>query len=319
MPNTLKLKFTGLCGLVPKKPIDEANNQLRVFLVDVRNPSGHDGHQHEQHAPVLTCEFARVVTGSGLREPDRIYMDPKHFVLMALFDLSDQDLRIDGATGNSLTFAGPSSIGTCPTINNIDSFSWTAPLASISTGSATLRASCFSPTNVDTSVVARVSITQGVVSTSKMARDTSNKILKWEFKVSPTGSPVALKRAIGEEVELRYTFNSSDIDFKTRNFRSSTSPTETIRLKPPANNIVTAAVQNVPWKELLSVVHNPKPDHRDPDHHFVHFYDWSQTPGVKNIPHPLLTVSRCSEVPPPAPGLNNTQCPPVLLGSNNGA
>ncbi len=311
----LKLKFSGLCGLVPKKPIDQPNNQMRVLLVNARH-AGHGTHS-VYHTPVLVCENRLVKTGLGLRSPDRKYWDPRTRLSMALFSLDDQDVSIIGAPPNSLTFKGPAAVATCPTSTTMaESFAWTGPMKGVSPGSEIVKAECLAPDNVDASVAGRVAVTAGEVKTSVSAADNDKTILQWEFRQNPEEPPVPLVQALAEEVQLSYTFDTPTIELQTQKFGPPAQPTQIVRLTPIVGTAV-AWILNMPWEDILSRRMYSQTDHRDPDYHFAHFYDLSESPGDKNIPYPCLDKPRCDHAP--GPGLNNPQCPPVRYADNGDA
>jgi hypothetical protein len=319
MSNHLFLQFTGLCGFVPKLPIDQANNQMRVLLVDDTMGGMMAVPADEVHVPVLVCPWDRVAQTAGLKKPDRKYFSTDGNK-MALFFLKDQDLKISGAHADSLSIANY-VIEHCPGVPppppEAVSFRWVAPIADIGPGAQDVKPACLANAGagVDSSVAARVSLTQGTIGTLDFASESNRDVIRWEFKVDG-GPAVTLQQALAETVQLDYPFptGATTIDLEISPLRG-TGGTQTIRLLPVAASTgkVVAAICNQPLLDLFSLVHNP--GLRDADFHFKHFYDLSITPPpALNIPYPL---DHCGSKSGPA--LANPQCPPALFNPNTGA
>jgi hypothetical protein len=326
MANRLSLLFTGLCGIVPKLPLDKPNNQATVLLVDAMATL------HEPHVPVLVCSASSVAAG---RKPDLLFGKDK-----AAFFLIDQELTVFGSTCNSLSFNYSGATGlNCPIPDdpNDPLFSdWIVPLEAISAGSGAVRDAClFNPPQVvDPKVLARIRLQQGTVQTMAIARDSSGQALNWQFLVPPPapGIPIARQQALAEVVELTHDIGgASSIDLVTTKLRNKSQyqliedifgvgTTTKISLNgvgTPGNLIVQAVVKNIPWPDLFDLRPKPPVAFRLTDTHFDHFYDLSVTPGTRNVPDPLLASARCAKVVTPGPA--NPQCPPTRYGVNGNA
>lgn len=328
MSNHLLLRFTGLCGFVPKKTIDQPNNQMRVLLVDATLPDPgdpHGSHHHEAHFPVLICDFDSVVRGPvpgvNLRAEDRIFFEGG--TKKALFFLNGQDVRVASANSDSLSIANGISAPRpeCPDVStgpgsNRSFFEWVAPLDLISTGSQNVNPDCLKPTP-DPTVFARVALTEGSVRSFQFAVDSSGGVVKWEFKV-PAGSPVSHKQALAEVVQYDFEFQSgTSIDLISKPFGGGPGQEVTIRLQLTTVGLggqAIAQIKNIPLLDIFSTRPLP-PGQRDIDLHFSHFYRMSNSAGAKNVPHPLS--NRCPGSGGPA--LGNPLCPPTSYAPNSNA
>jgi hypothetical protein len=327
MSNHLLLRFTGLCGFVPKKAIDQPDNQMRVLLVDATLPDPgdpHGSHHHEAHFPVLICDFDSVVRGPvpgvNLRAEDRIFFEGG--TKKALFFLNGQDLRVAGANPDSLSIAHGISTPRpeCPDVStgpgsNRPFFEWVAPLDLISTGSQNVNPACLQ-SNPHPSVFARVALTQGSVRTFQFAMDSSGKVVKWEFKVPAGGASVGHVQALAEIVQYDFEFQSgTSIDLISKPFGGSSGQEVTIRLQLTTVGLggqAIAVIKNIPLLDIFST--RPLPP-RDIDFHFSHFYRMSNSAGARNVPHPL--ADRCPGAGGPA--LGNPLCPPTSYAPNPNA
>jgi len=328
MSNHLFLRFTGLCGFVPKLPINQASNQMRVLLVNAQQADPNDPHgsHHEPHLPVLICDWDGVerqpAPGVNLRTEDRVFFEGG--TKKALFFLAGQDVRVGSALPNSLTIsngiASPHPV--CPDVttgpgSNRSFFEWVSPLVLISSGSQNIRPACLNP-NPDPSVLARIALTEGSIRTFQFAVDSSGGVVKWEFKVPVTGTPIAHQQALAEVVQYDFEFSTgTTIDVVCRPFGGNATQDKTIRLKLTTIGLggrAIAEIKNIPLLDLFSTRPLP-PGHRDIDFHFSHFYRMSNAAGNRNVPHPL--TNRCPGTGGPA--LGNPLCPPTTYAPHPNA
>lgn len=338
----LYLRFTGLCGFVPREPIHMTPNQARVLLVDTSQPPGGGhahGFPHEQHVPVLVCSRSFLDPQhphpTDPREPDVLFFNDQGGE-MAGFFLNDQDVSIENTSGDPLKFLNdPSSGSGCHTTANWWNINWMAALAKISplpsppppgqNGSEVVGEDCFD-TPPRREVAARVAVTQGTVRNDGLTRGI-NRFVKWEFKTGGGSSPHGGNQVLAEVVQVQVPIATSpgQVDIVTSLLRQTELPAisriypsgfgqrKVIRLTPQGNMAV-AVIQNVPYPNLF---HLRAPLAGDPeiDSHFEHFYDLSATPQVKRVPHPI----RLPQDPIPCrasgpPTVRTPQCPPALFG-----
>jgi len=328
----LILLITGLCAFVPKKDIKkyyENNNRMRVLLVDSEEPAdlphSHDPHIHELHIPVLICPHASVVSAEGYREADAAYLDrdqdpPR---LMAVFYLDDQDLSIESIAGPNdykLSIYGKEVGGECPNDDDESSFFWAAPLDKISSGFGNVRSACFTPSDVDASVISRVVLNEGEIRTGKRATLQDHRIIRWIYKVLHGTGGNRFRQVAADIVELRLTLPGTDVIFKTRLFRSeSRNPRVrevfgkadgnplSIRLKDPDK----VWIKNMPWLDILGTRPKDAGDYKE-DLHFAHFYKILEKYEDVNIPH----IYQVCEKKDPRHG-GNPNCQPCVAAYND--
>jgi len=320
MPTLFEMYLTGLCEFVPKydfgDPAHLGKNQMRVLLA---NSSHHFGTGHEQHLPVLVCEYSRVDRSPGNRIEDDTFVYQN--TTWAIFNLIDQDLRIDGASPEKLNVPNLGGGGTAcsATPANYRDFAWVGPIGSITPGAGTVKNACLAAANVDPFVIARVALTQGTIETAKLARDGDRQIALWAFE------PDQIHRRVLADL-VRFWANIGTVSAKlwTNLLRTTTDPTVSalyphgpgsqlpIVIDPVANKS-TVYVFNMPDPDIRQTRPAPPPGPRSPDVHFYHFYDLSTTPGSRNIPS---QVAVCPESNPIGPHQGNPNCPPVRTSAN---
>ncbi len=321
---TLFLRLTGLCAFVPNLTAD----QMRVILVDASVPHGRHG---KAHSPRLIFRQSAWTPVPGLNP--ELFTDPCKEP-MAMLDLSDQEVFIDGAGGHALAIEGwGSAVGECPKPDGSDrfAFSWVGPMQPINEDSGlpnldwgSIKDHFLDSSNVPSEVAARVSLTEGHVTNHEFSRDDLRRIVKWMFK-NATGQ-AHIKQALSEEVQLSYGLNAAatfvELGFIT-GIHSSTPSASGPKLRlNVSNGRADAWVANMPLDEIRNRCYHstpiPKPHPtgvRDPDHHFVHFYDLVKGGPKNRVPHP---AGRCNE-PILPPSVDNPKCPPVQLNPASGA
>jgi hypothetical protein len=327
MKNTLYLRMTGLCEFVPKRDIEdpafEKTNQMRVLFADSHRapilPAG-TLFIHELHMPVLVCQQG-YVDRTG-RIEDRTFNDA--VTTWAVFYLDDQDISIANAQPDSLIVPQyPGGGSGCPTIKNYRSFAWVPPLSRMSPGSEVVRPACLvDPTlgTVDSSVLARLALTQGTIETLAIAKDYSDATVEWDFKVP--GGKALYRQVMADSVQFWTTFLSPAIEITTTLFRSPTNPSVAqvftggvgsrlpIRLLPVGNQVI-AWIKSMPWPDIAGTRPHPASLQRDPDFDFSYFYDLSLKPGPRTVPYQISTCAGSV-----GPHLGNPNCPPGRGGAN---
>ncbi|HEX3528186.1 MAG TPA: hypothetical protein VH988_14075 [Thermoanaerobaculia bacterium] len=331
MPTKFALKFTGLCGIVPRLDITQTANQATVLLVDATAPpSGMSGMSmnppHEPHVPILLCDAGSVRTGTGLRTPDLTF--PDGLQQMAVFYLWDQEISIVGAAPDALTFKNDSTTGQrCPAglppadgapCNWIAQLSTINPQPSGHVGAGAVRAACLDQyPNVDNAVLARARLTEGTIVTREFAPDSSKVVVNWDFQDLSGGPPMNRPQALAELVELSLDLGAaSTVDLRTAVCRDSQyQRIANLFLGGPliigltsGTGLIEATVKNVPWADVLGMRPIPPAGQRLIDDHFDHFYDLAVNPPSRNVPRPNW---RCSGLVNPGPA--NPQCPPSLF------
>lgn len=320
----LLVHMTGLCAFVPRYEIHKRkkNNQMRVLLVESNSPSdlpgGHALHAHEPHVPVLLCPCESLISDSKLyRKPDMIYGGT------AVFYLDDQDLKIKDARAERLKVVLRSNAGSgCPNGRNNDSFEWVTSLAAASPDSEKVPDSCFGSSEVDSSVIARVELREGRISTEQLACDSPDEAILWEFK-----PPYSLKR--GRHHQVAADIVRCDIDVKgtvelvtspLRERLSNVRVEEAFRGKTDLSIGLRALgkakireihiwVKNMPWADVLGT-REPRSYAKEPDLHFSHFYKLSSSYKNANVPH------ACGRCPVPIPHMGNPNCQPARTAPN---
>ncbi len=337
MANThLSLQFTGLCGIVPKAPIDQGANQATLLLVDATAPPAGGpmpmiGPPHEPHVPVLVCNASSVAAGS---RPPSVTFDLQG-ISLSIFYLVDQELIIKGSASSALTFTNDAGSGNgCQGPNpDYKNCNWIVSLSTISPGptpgSGVVKPACLGDlgTPIDPIVLSRIRLTEGTMSTNALAKDTGGGILKWNFRV-PGGAATGRQQALAEVVEFSRDLGSAiTVTFEAALLRSTNydaiqrlfnAGNTAIILKDIGTNVIEASIRNIPWPDLFGLRPIPPKNSRLMDTHFDHFYEMSNPPvrWDRNIPDPLAGPSdpRCPGVGGPGP--NNPQCPPALFDPN---
>lgn len=310
MPNFV-LKFTGLCGLVPKTSQWNAfRNEAYVLLVDARGSRG--GLRDEPHQPVLVFQFARHISGANLRLPDVVFDNPRTGEKMGLCYLKDQQIRI-GAASDSLRIVengGGSGCHNPHVSGHRESFSWIAPMANISPGAGRVHRDCLAGLidgiplpSLKSEVIARVILTEGTLKTNRLASDTGTQVVRWEFRPDAGGGH---KQALAEEVQLELPIGGDYISISATRLRGGGADPFPLVLSSAGN--VTAFVANMPLDDILGVrIPGTAVNHRDPDYDFVSLYSLCErVPTDKPVPFP---EARCQGSG--GPTASNPQCPPA--------
>jgi len=281
-----------------------------VLLVESYNPvPGHLGHhhgQHELHVPVLVCPEKYVVRGGRLRLPDMTFQPTPYpgnqdsEDVMAVFYLDDQDITIKPDANTEL------EVELTPVKNctgSQSSFNWVTPIEEVNPGAETVRDSCFASPG-DSSVISRVYLRQGKITTAKLATNLERKILLWKFEEAdradsygPSESKPKEGRAIAAVVGAHFDLDEEQgIEFTTHLLHNHSSnrrvetvfahaPGKQLRIRiEPTDNYRKIWIKNVPWPDILQVrnLRNPKRDD-----HFAHIYKLSKNSAsvAKKVPY----------------------------------
>lgn len=334
----LSLMFTGLCAFVPNHQLSA--NRVRVLLVDALRG-------HVPHYPVLV--FPHMSWEPSGREPDGEFIDAAGN-RMFFCRLDDQDLRIEGAADNQLRVVGQVEHYDCPSARDQEDFGWLAPMAKINRpanapnspvwGGVDER--CLSDNNVFPKVISRIYLTDGVLRSHVQAQDDLDNVVKWHFKEHHFGMPIAHIQAITEEVALDFPLGDSEVvgfGGKIGIRGPNPWPLDALFLKPTPDGVVHAWIENMPWEQIVRrkydevrVTSRRKRDEvritskrtmagtsrdrdtgkRDPDYHFMHFYDLLG--GAKTGRLPFPEERRCPS--DGQPSADNPKCPPVQLSAH---
>ncbi len=332
--STLNVLFTGLCAFVPNTAAPNASGQvtsgqMRVLMVDATNPTGAHA---VPHRPVLVVDVDQVEQGNGCRPWKYVFKDGDQND-MALFEIMDQELWIDGARPNALSFDAESVEG-CPIDRTDDRFRWVASMRRINAGSGNLIANALRPTRAPRAVAARFKLTERAVTRHRWAEDTLRLIVGWRFSNDDGTSQAGFVRAMAEEVRLAYPFDGERIAIRA----VADIHDETVReLDPiclkPQGSIINTFVANMPDDDIrrrhytrdaaveaaagfaVQAVLPAAPGNRPDDHHFAHFYDLVFGGSRDRIPRPY---NRCP-LEPAGPAAGNPKCPPVQLDAHQDA
>lgn len=308
----LFISFTGALVFVSRYEVESrpARNEMRVLLAESRPiPSrSHDSHDmHETHFPRLICPADSVVVDS---ERPAYKLFKNRGMAWAMFDLDDQDVFVPGER-EALAVTSP-AVSDCPTPDTVCSYSWVVPLSEVDPGSEFVKPECFETLHPDSSVVARVALTQGLIHTHEVAGDVVNGVIRWVFRPVDEETKIergeqAQGRAIADSVMYETDFEGDTIELRTRLFRSPTQSTigeiypdgvgseRRIRLRP-IDGTIHAFVKNMTPPDLLG--ERREEPVRGPDVHFAHVYGLSQQARRRNVPHP---VGRCDSSPKSCP------------------
>jgi hypothetical protein len=332
----IDLLITGLCSFVPKYPLVDGeqcqDNEITVLLAESYKPvPGHSSHTHgEPHVPVLVCPEKYVVYGEGLRAPDAMFqptpypLNQDYTDLMAIFYLDDQQITIEPHTLNELNVHF-GEVKDCPQ-SDLTSFQWVAPLAEVNPGSERVRASCLSP-ECDPSVISRLQLRQGTVTTAKLATNIKRKVLLWYFDETDKYHRKHRRkggRAIAATVGVHFDLDEACITFKTSLLREygggyRTSANRRVEaifgcdpemslpivLEPVGIEVPKVWIKNVPWPDILQIRRL-----RDPrcDAHFAHIYKFCEYPVQVRKKVPCTTGETCRGSDDPRHGAG-TDCP----------
>jgi hypothetical protein len=319
--SVMDLLITGLCAFVPKYPLEDwgqhLDNEMTVLLAESAKPvPGHSGHAHEQHelhVPVLVCPEKYVVYGEEFRSPDATFQSTPYpgnqdsEELMAVFYLDDQDITIKPDQNTELT-VNLGEVKDCPT-SNLTSFYWVTPLAEVNPGSETVRNSCFDQV-ADPSVISRLQLDQGEITTAKLATNLAREILLWHFDETDAQkghaeSKLKEGQAIAAVVGVRFNLDDEyGIEFVTRLLHDESSNRRVnaifaqapgkslrIRLEPSDDNKRRVWIKNMPLLDILQVRKLREPKYDD---HFAHMYKLSKDSAVKKKV-PITSGETCTD------------------------
>ena len=314
------LLITGLCSFVPKFPVQQADNEMTVLMVEssteIQLGSSHQN--HELHAPALICPLSKVLPDSGFRVPDltffsRPYVYPSGQGIpenqqdeeMAVFFLDDQEITVADAPPDSLDIIIRDEGQYCPTTDTPESFSWVVPIGEVNPGAELVRDRCFSSLDCDPSVISRLCLTEGSIGTGKMATTIRGKINTWQFEEAGEhqhDSADEDSRALAAVVKYACT-SSSPVVLETRLLRTRHQPRRSknrrveaifsqngggslrIRLQPDTE----AWVKVMPLLDILQI---RQLEERHSDPHFAHLYKVSDRIGELSLKVPYV-VGEC--------------------------
>ena len=325
--NYLHLYFTGLCAFVP----NTAGNQMRVVMVDATSE-----HHGTPHHPVLVVRYDRVKLDAGCRSPSSLFRDRNgRGDEMARFDLLDQELWIYRARPRFLSFElglpehCPDSAGA----PERDCFAWVGAMRRVNGQAGRLIARGLDPTRAPHAVGARFRLTDGTLVNHQFAADDTNRLVRWIFSNDDRTSQAGFSQAVAEEVRLDYEFQKDYLEIRAVAdiHRERLHELDPICLTPNPKRELNVWVANMPdadikgrdYKDFAEIgplifraeaeAADAREGHRDPDYHFVHFYDLVNGGPRDRIPRPF---DRCEGTGPSAGG---PKCPPVRLEAEEDA
>lgn len=317
MAKTLKLRFTGLCGFVPREPVDDSStigrNRMRVLLVDATgSDGGHGAHRHEHHEPVLVIPEEHVDSGGeGYRKGRKATIWKKD---VRIFSLMHQDLFIgkqppDPGESTLTVEYSPIPDDGCPDSQSARSFAWVAPMAQIDGVGDGVKMELLAADGV-TALGARVWLTRGTLANAVFARD-NGSILKWRF-TSDVGGAGGPKQALSEEVEYSLEVSEAPFDLLTRTTVGSHGGQpvyfeERVRVVFKEQDEVVGYIMNMPWMDILRR-RESRPRRIG---HFSHLYELRRNPRQpedRRLPEHMGAAS-CSGVGVDDPSPNPIQPP----------
>lgn len=268
MAFTFRMTFTGLCAFVPRRGGSEGS-VLLVNTQDLADDLNFHSilHAHEprvvlQGEPInfLGKVLSYSVTGSATIEPNTL--QPVDILLPT-----------------------PPPTKPVPGTDQHRGIYWIANMADLEGGS--VHEDCFKiPPNTDTRVAARVKLSAGFLSTSRMVKSLFGDDLEWNFKKSRNG-PVKFVRAIAAEFSVTALVNGDEIRL---NFFDPTTGQTSFRTLRPVGGEVAVQVENSCFCE----------DQGGALEDFALFYRLSQARGAIHLPYR-----------PEGGDLSDTLCPPA--------
>lgn len=342
MPNRLKIRFSGLCGLVPKFDLDERRNRVRVLLVDAMGHGGSGTGEH--HEPVLLLPCVHTVRDSGYRRgwgPACVSHTP-----MIVFPLARQDLFFGDPEDEydaepELEISCQAITKSCPRADGTDgsSLCWVASMPEVyATGGAVTPDYLNKAGSLD--LAARVLLTRGTLETAGFARDwdpngVPDRIIQWGFGNDAGAVSSGGHRALAEVVLYTLETEESTLELTCRH--AEIGGDQKIGIQFPQEGEVEGYVLNMPWPDIL----RQRRGRGYIDLHFKHFYDLSERnvyphnrmyPQLRRLCDGSLPDAAADllnvDGPPPsaAPGeeradcdivctlsVSNPQCPPALF------
>jgi len=193
---------------------------------------------------------------------------------MSVFYLDDQDIWVDHSTPDKLEvrYYKDTGVGCSKGGDSDYSFAWVAPPKAISTGSEIVDRHCLSPEDMDSVVLARVELTEGLLQTYLMAMDGSyqqaleQQVVNWKFKLpgSQTGGVqhrqsladiVQLEREIYDGITIKTKLLRESKNRRVKEIFGKVKDTLSIQVKPKdgGNDRIMAWIKNMPWADLSRV------------------------------------------------------------------
>lgn len=297
----VQLHFTGLCAFVPEKPIDQANNEATVLLVNARAST------HGPHHTLFFAEpqFYQSTAGNRPHATQFDYNKPP-VAQVKVCGLSGEVLTVVGrnAAGerieparDSLSFVtGLRPPGTvCPDANSATDFSWVAQ------SPCPLEPSVL--TSTDASLLGvRMRLTQGALKCGGFRR-TSRGIVRWLFGSTTS---TALAEEVLYEMEFPDASGVTHVVVESTSFQGVPLPNLVLTPRPDLN-LVEGWIVNMPLEGLLGI-DPPRP--MDSDHHYLEFYRFCRGPKPTTIPIPDPN-SFCTAFI----AASNPKCPPTVFSA----
>jgi len=307
MAFNVRFHFTGLCAFVPAKPIDQANNEATVVLVNATQ--SHHGPHH------ILCfadkQNTYKETGSN-RQVDLVFT----------FNIDNANkLRVNGCrfSAEELTLIGRTAAGIEVPLDNTGglnfdhdsltdcpasvpaSFRWVADMAKLRAGK--IRSDAL--TTLGALVGMRMKLTQGRLYTSLFRQIRTPPppppppgTVRWSFDGGSTFAPLA------EEIVWDYSFRNVEVAELVVKSSAGASP---LVLTPNADNLVEVWIVNMPLGQVLGFeTANPL----DSDDHFEEFFKLADGSPTPIIPKPDM-IRSC----PPFGAASNPKCPPAQFAS----
>lgn len=245
-----RMNFTGLCAFVPRDP-QGAGTVLLVNTLDPADDLNFHGELH-QHVPrvrhsgktisLFGKEISYSVTGPATIEPNTL-------------QLNDQ------------TVTPP--LPTKPTPEQARDVFWIANMAELEGGIAD--DSCFGVLP-NSRVSARVRLSAGFLSASRIIEVPGGDVIAWNFKKSSSIDSVpTLVRAMAAEFSLTALVNGTEITLDILDHSTATTTTETLK---PVGGEVVVLIENSCFCS----------DERGPLEDFAFFYRLAKTRGALHLP-----------------------------------
>lgn len=311
----LKIKFTGLCGFVPMRPIEGQNdqkyNEVEVLLVDGR----HGG--YEPHFPVIVGE-EDVNYGPQLYTRDRLphrYVTkpdteptadarkkgpsaPKVEQHWVYYELARETLLIRPGGGYAKRYS-------LHTVWNegkaYESLRWLAPMEQATPDSGEVDPGCMERPPSSDALRASMLLTEGELRTAKIASYLDRKHITWEFKPArdPNAAPT-LCQELADVIELSLEVDAPFVEIESVGWGDGGSPSSSFIVIPAKNaGEVTLWIKNMPTEDIEE---RRKQDAPRPHYDFEMLYGFSRCAGNRAVPFPR-----------PSAQVSNPQCPPSIF------
>jgi hypothetical protein len=320
MANTLTIRFTGLCGFVPKRPTipPNSNNEMTVLLNRASVSAamaGHctgGGHQHssstpiDAHVPILHLPLDQL---KDQGQADFV------FGKRAAFFLTGYEVSIEGASPRSLSVTDGDLTANDPNndpneywpiLPDDQRFSWVAPISQALNAPQVDPACGGKGETLHPDVAARFRLRQGTLGISPRSINQEVYIFGLKAK-SEAARPGDYAQFLAEEVVYTYDPGGRDVFLY---FDAQAHDVASWRLQLNGGVPLDLVVVNLPLFDALGSRKGEEPilnGHRSGDEHFDHFYRFLSAafaPGQGRIPYAKRRIPGNSSVTHP-------RCPPA--------